>query len=128
MPPVIEILVKPGQSVVAEQSLLTLESDKASMEVPCPKLWGWYLTSKVKLGDKVSTGSLILTLTAGLLPAPVVDKVIAESASTEPTHPSANVEASASAPSALDQADCDLLVLGAGQVATAPRFVRPTWG
>ncbi len=111
---VIEILVKPGQSVVAEQSLLTLESDKASMEVPCPQA-GVVSDIKVKLGDKVSTGSLILTLTAEAAASPpVVDKVIAESASTEPTHPSANVEASASAPSALDQADCDLLVLGGG--------------
>lgn len=60
--PIIDILVKPGDIVKAEQSLLTLESDKASMDVPSP-LGGVVGEIKVRVGDKVSEGSLILTLT-----------------------------------------------------------------
>jgi pyruvate dehydrogenase E2 component (dihydrolipoamide acetyltransferase) len=67
--PIIEILVKPGDAVKAEQPLLTLESDKASMEVPSPSD-GTVREIKVKLGDKVSQGTLILTLeTQGAAPA-----------------------------------------------------------
>ncbi|HET6788543.1 MAG TPA: biotin/lipoyl-containing protein, partial [Aquabacterium sp.] len=58
---VIEILVKPGQRIEAEQSLITLESDKASMEVPSPRA-GVVGEITVKLGDKVSLGQQILTL------------------------------------------------------------------
>ena len=69
--PIIEILVKPGDVVKAEQSLMTLESDKASMDVPSP---GAGVVGKVlvKLGDKVSMGMPIITLEAeGAAPAPV---------------------------------------------------------
>jgi pyruvate dehydrogenase E2 component (dihydrolipoamide acetyltransferase) len=59
--PVIEILVKPGDTIKAEQPLLTLESDKATMEVPAP-LGGMLLDIKVKLGDKVSEGTVIATI------------------------------------------------------------------
>jgi pyruvate dehydrogenase E2 component (dihydrolipoamide acetyltransferase) len=61
--PVIEIHVKPGDSVKAEQPLMTLESDKASMEVPAPSD-GVVGELKVKIGDKVSQGTVILTLSA----------------------------------------------------------------
>ncbi len=61
---IIEILVKPGQTVTAEQSLITLESDKASMEVPSPQA-GTVGEIKVKLGDRVGQGTVILTLEAG---------------------------------------------------------------
>ena len=68
--PIIEILVKPGDSVKAEQPLMVLESDKASMEVPSPSE-GVVGELRVKLGDKVSQGSVILTLAAsGAAPAP----------------------------------------------------------
>jgi pyruvate dehydrogenase E2 component (dihydrolipoamide acetyltransferase) len=59
--PVIEIHVKPGDSVKAEQPLMTLESDKASMEVPAPSD-GVIGELRVKIGDKVSQGTVILTL------------------------------------------------------------------
>ena len=59
--PVIDIMVKPGDSVKAEDSLVSLESDKATMDVPAP-FAGKVKDIKVKLGDKVSEGSLILTL------------------------------------------------------------------
>src|SRR5262245_10183375 len=67
--PVIEVLVKPGDSVKAEDSLVTLESDKATMEVPAP-FAGVVKEMKVKVGDKVSQGVAILTLEAdGTQPA-----------------------------------------------------------
>src|SRR3954464_2270291 len=58
---VIEVLVKPGDAVSKEQSLITLESDKATMEIPSPED-GVIKAIKVKMGDKVSKGSLILEL------------------------------------------------------------------
>ena len=68
---VIEILVKPGDSVSKEASLITVESDKATMEIPAPAA-GVVKELKVKLGDKVAEGSMILLLDAsgGEAPAP----------------------------------------------------------
>ncbi|MEK7302895.1 MAG: biotin/lipoyl-containing protein, partial [Pseudomonadota bacterium] len=57
--PVIEVLVAPGDVVEKETSLITLETDKASMEVPSPQA-GVVQEIKVKVGDKVSEGSVIL--------------------------------------------------------------------
>ena len=66
---VIEVLVKPGESVAKEQSLITLESDKATMEIPAPAA-GVVKEIKVKIGDKVSKDSPILVLTSSdLAPA-----------------------------------------------------------
>ena len=59
--PIIEIQVKPGDHVAAEAPLITLESDKASMEVPSPSA-GVVKSIAVKLGDRVSQGVPILTL------------------------------------------------------------------
>jgi pyruvate dehydrogenase E2 component (dihydrolipoamide acetyltransferase) len=61
--PVIEVLVKPGDTVKPEDALVTLESDKATMDVPSPAA-GVVKEVKVKAGDKVSEGSLVLTLEA----------------------------------------------------------------
>ncbi|MGB6055576.1 MAG: biotin/lipoyl-containing protein, partial [Burkholderiaceae bacterium] len=60
---VIELLVKPGDTVALDQSLITVESDKASMEIPSSHA-GVVKELKVKLGDKVAEGSLVLTLEA----------------------------------------------------------------
>jgi pyruvate dehydrogenase E2 component (dihydrolipoamide acetyltransferase) len=60
---VIEVLVKPGDAVSAEQSLITVESDKATMEIPSPSA-GTVKSLKLKVGDKVSEGSPILELEA----------------------------------------------------------------
>ena len=65
--PVIEVLVKPGDSVNAEDSLLTLESDKATMDVPAP-VAGVVKELKVKVGDKVSEGVLVMTLEGAAAP------------------------------------------------------------
>ncbi len=61
--PVIEVLVKPGDKVSAEESLITLESDKATMEVPAP-FDGVVKEMKIKVGDSVSEGTAILTIEA----------------------------------------------------------------
>ena len=66
---VIELLVKPGDTVKAEQSLITVESDKASMEIPSSHT-GVVKELKVQLGDKVKEGSLLLLLEADGAPAP----------------------------------------------------------
>src|SRR5512147_1235841 len=60
---VIELLVKPGDRIKAEQSLVTVESDKASMEIPSSQS-GVVKELKLKVGDKVSEGSLVLLLEA----------------------------------------------------------------
>ena len=59
--PIIEISVKPGDRIKAEQPLITLESDKASMDVPAPSA-GLVKSVLVKIGDKVSQGAPILSL------------------------------------------------------------------
>ena len=62
--PVIEVLVKPGDVVKAEQSLVTLESDKAAMDVPSP-VAGTVVEVAAKVGDKVSMGTLIARIESG---------------------------------------------------------------
>src|SRR3954469_17829042 len=62
--PVIEVLVKEGDSVAIDDSLVTLESDKATMDVPSPAA-GTVRALRVKPGDKVSAGTVVLTLDAG---------------------------------------------------------------
>src|SRR5207302_10268442 len=83
---VIEVLVKPGDAVSKEQSLITLESDKATMEIPSPAD-GVVKALKVKTGDKVSEGTPILELdaqetatAAGQKPAPQPAKEAAHDA------------------------------------------------
>src|SRR5207247_11170721 len=71
--PIIEIQVRPGDRVKAEDPLITLESDKASMDVPSP-VDGVVKEIKVKLGDKVSEGSLILVAEAEAAPAGVAPR------------------------------------------------------
>ncbi len=114
---VIELLVKPGDTVKAEQSLITVESDKASMEIPSSHA-GVVKDIKIKLGDKVKQGSVILTLEAAGAAAPVTEpKQAAATAASAPeaikTIASAAAPAAASFSGAADL-DCDLLVLGAG--------------
>src|SRR5688500_17885017 len=67
---VIEVLVKPGDTIQADQSLITLESEKASIEIPSPE-GGVVESVAVKVGDKIKTGAVILTLNAAeTSPAP----------------------------------------------------------
>ena len=101
--PVIEVLVKAGDAVKAEDALITLESDKATMDVPAP-LGGTIQDIKVKVGDKLSEGSLILTLSTGV-------KAAAPAAPTA-APPVAAPAAGAYAGSV--DIECEMMVLGAG--------------
>jgi pyruvate dehydrogenase E2 component (dihydrolipoamide acetyltransferase) len=83
---VIEVLVKPGDRVGKEQSLITVESDKASMEIPSPAA-GTVQSLRVHLGDKVSEGSPILVLAAAgdmAAAAPTPSAVLALAAQSSP--------------------------------------------
>ena len=71
--PVIEVMIKPGDTVEKDQSLITLESDKATMEVPAP-FAGVVKEVKVKLGDEVSEGALIAIIEASGAAAPAPAK------------------------------------------------------
>ena len=98
--PIIEVFVQPGDEVAAEAPLISLESDKATMDVPCPQA-GKVAEVKVKVGDRVSEGSLILLL---------------EGAAAAKPAPAAATPAPAAAPAAATKADlhAEVLVLGSG--------------
>ena len=126
--PVIEVLVKPGDTIGKEDTLVTLESDKATMDVPSPSA-GVVLELKVKPGDKVSKGTLILTLESGTqteqpaapaaesktaapaapaaaeAPKPAKQPARSAPAATTPSQPSASIKADVHA---------EVVVLGAG--------------
>jgi pyruvate dehydrogenase E2 component (dihydrolipoamide acetyltransferase) len=91
---VIEILVKPGDTVAKEASLITVESDKATMEIPSPAA-GVVKELKVKLGDKVAEGSMILLLeaSAGAAPAQQAAKPVEAAAPPAPAPAAASVPA-----------------------------------
>ena len=110
---IIEVLVKPGDVVKAEQSLITVESDKASMEIPSSTA-GVVKELKVKIGDKVAEGSVILLIEADAAAAPA--PAAAAPAPAAPVPASATSAPAPQASSHVGGADveCDLLVLGAG--------------
>jgi pyruvate dehydrogenase E2 component (dihydrolipoamide acetyltransferase) len=91
---VIEILVKPGDTVAKEQSLISLESDKATMEIPSPDA-GVVKEVKIKVGDKVSQGALILILEEAAASGSSTDR---PSAPPEPVRASAAPSPSAPTP------------------------------
>jgi len=95
---VIEMLVKEGDSVTAEQSLITLESAKASMEIPAPKA-GVIESIAIKVGDQAKTGDLILTLRVQGAAAKPAAAAQAPAATPEQAKP-ANVQGSAPAKAA----------------------------
>jgi dihydrolipoyl dehydrogenase len=97
--PVIEVYVKPGQTIAAEDTLVTLESDKAAMDVPAPSA-GVIGEVKIKVGDKVSAGSVIATfVAAGAVGA---------------SRPAAPAVSSASSSPAKGDLHAEVLVVGAG--------------
>src|SRR5262249_31388134 len=104
--PIIEVFVKAGDTVKAEDPLISLESDKATMDVPSPAS-GTVKEVAAKLGEKVSEGSLILTLSTGVTAA-----APAKPAAAPAPAPAAAPAAGAYAGTA--DFDCEMLVLGAG--------------
>ena len=125
--PVIEVHVKPGDVVKVEDPLVTLESDKATMDVPSPAA-GKIAAVKVKVGDKVAEGTLVATLdAAGVAPsprpssagAPPPQPSPASAPSPQPSPASGRGSTTASAPAAKTYSgkadvECEMLVLGAG--------------
>jgi dihydrolipoamide dehydrogenase len=113
--PVIEIFVKPGDSVKPEDSLVTLESDKATMDVPSPAA-GVVKELKVRLGDKVSEGSVIVVLDSAAAgeakPAAAPAPAPAAKPASAPA-PAATIPGAATYGGKAD-VECDMLVLGAG--------------
>jgi len=123
---IIEVMVKPGDTIKVDQSLITVESDKASMEIPSSHA-GVVKELKVKVGDKVGEGTLILTLETGAeaAPAKAAPAAAAPAAKPAPTAaPAAAPSAPAAAPAKPGPAaatyggaadmECEMLVLGSG--------------
>ena len=109
---VIEVLVKAGDTVKVEQSLITVESDKASMEIPSSAA-GVVKELKVKLGDKVSKGSVILSLASDAAAAPAPAPAAAAPAPAPAAAAPVAAPAAATYTGSADQA-FDLVVLGGG--------------
>jgi dihydrolipoamide dehydrogenase len=109
--PIIEILVAPGQSVRKDAPILTLESDKATMDVPAPED-GVVGEVHVKVGDRVSQGDLLATYASGG-EAKQAAATAAPPAQTAPPPP-APAPAHAPAPAVAADLEADILVLGAG--------------
>ena len=117
---VIELLVKPGDTIKVEQSLITVESDKASMEIPSSHA-GVVKELKVKLGDTVNQGTVVLSLevagAASAASAPAAESSTPK-ATPAPATPaqaaSQNTAPTAAAFAGSADVDCDVLVLGGG--------------
>src|SRR5690606_30060518 len=107
---VIELLVKPGDAVKAEQSLITVESDKASMEIPSSHA-GVVKELKVKLGDKVKQGSVVVVLEA-------------EGAAAAPAPAAPPAATPATAPAAASPAPAPAVAPAAAPAASGPVEVR----
>ena len=120
---VIELMVKTGDTIKVDQSLITVESDKASMEIPAAQ-GGVVRELRVKLGDKVKQGSVVLLLDADAAADADAVAVAADASDTRKEAPPQALSAAASTPStAVSSAvafagsadmECDVLVLGAG--------------
>jgi dihydrolipoamide dehydrogenase len=104
---VIEVLVKPGDAVTKEQSLITLESDKATMEIPSPGD-GVVKEMKLKVGDKVAKGSAILVLEESKVEGAEKPKSSTPAAAPSPL----DRGATSKAPTA--DIECEMIVLGSG--------------
>ncbi|MBA4095130.1 MAG: dihydrolipoyl dehydrogenase, partial [Candidatus Accumulibacter sp.] len=121
---VIELMVKPGDTIKVDQSLVTVESDKASMEIPSTHA-GVVKDVSVKVGDKINEGTLLLTVEESGAAAPAAEKpaekpAAAPTESQAPAKPApAPAAPAAAAPNASSYSgqvdiDCEMMVLGAG--------------
>lgn len=121
--PVIEVLVKAGDKVKAEDSLITLESDKATMEVPAP-FDGVIKALQVNVGDEVSEGTVILTLEESDQPKPAESK---EAPITKTSSVNSDERAEAAAPTAAPVLDPEDKIAGGSAAHASPgvrRFAR----
>lgn len=111
---VIEVICKEGQSVAVEDPLITLESEKATIDVPSP-LAGKILRIKIKAGDKVSEGNLILELETSGASEPEAQKLNQTEDHSSGTGDSASIDTEISADLSADaDISCEVLVLGSG--------------
>ncbi|HEX5636930.1 MAG TPA: FAD-dependent oxidoreductase, partial [Gammaproteobacteria bacterium] len=117
---IIEVLVAPGDDVQVESSLITVESDKASMEIPSPAA-GKVKSVAVKVGDKIAEGGLILMLETSASAEPKVETKPAPAAASKAAEakPAAPVETNAVAPAAASfsgtvDIQVEVVVLGSG--------------
>ena len=112
---VIELLVQPGDAVVVDQSLMTVESDKASMEIPSSHA-GVVKELKLEVGDTVNEGSVILSMESAAPATPVRAEPVEASAGPTTSSGRTDREQVLATPAYAGAADldCDLLVLGAG--------------
>jgi pyruvate dehydrogenase E2 component (dihydrolipoamide acetyltransferase) len=123
---VIELLVQPGQAVKAEQSLVTVESDKASMEIPSTAS-GVVRELKVKLGDKVSEGTVLAVLESTAATAPSTAAVAPGSPPPQPS-PSREREDAGSAPAQASSGPVEVRVPDIGDfkdIAVIELLVKP---
>ena len=119
--PVIELFVKAGDRIQVDESICTLESDKATMDVPSPAA-GVVKEVLVKVGDRVGEGAVLLKVEAegaGAAPAGAGEAKAVPAAAAAPAAASATAAAAVTAPTAAKHAggadiECDMLVLGAG--------------
>jgi len=111
--PVIEIFVKVGDAVKAEDPLIALESEKATMEVPSP-LGGTVQSISVKLGDKVSEGAVVLTLATGSGVAAAPSTPSPATTATAALAPAAKAAAPIPAAGGVDEAAFGLAYAGPG--------------
>ena len=113
---VIEVLVKPGDAVQKETSLITVESDKATMEIPSPAA-GVVKELKLKVGDKVSEGTLIMLLEVGAsagAPAPAAAAIPPAPPPAQPGAAATTPTPTPAAPAAGADLHAELVVLGSG--------------
>ena len=128
---VIELLVKPGDTVAAEQSLITVESDKASMEIPSSTA-GVVKELRVALGDKVKQGSVVLVVEAAgeaaAAPAPAAAPAGSSAPAAAPASVPAAAAPAAAAPAASSKGPIEVMVPNIGDfkdVAVIEVFVQP---
>jgi len=126
--PVIEVFVKPGDTVKPDDALITLESDKATMDVPSPA-GGAVKDVKLKVGDKVSEGALILTLetqaASSPRPSPASEKAGAAAAKEKPAPPPKEAPPPKPAPAAAAPPPVDLQAFKAAHASPSVRvFAR----
>jgi dihydrolipoamide dehydrogenase len=110
---VVEVLVKAGDKVEKEQSLLSLESDKATIEIPSPQA-GLIKEIRIKVGDKVSQGTTVLMLEESAAGAAPAAPAAAAAAPSRPAAPAQTAAPVAAAFAGSADLNCDMVVLGAG--------------
>ncbi len=122
---IIELLVKPGDTVRAEQSLLTVESDKASMEIPSSHA-GVVKEMRVKLGDKVNKGAPVLLIETGAAAAATVATAAAPAAPMATAAVSAPLSAAVPVPAAAGPVELRIPDIGDfEEVAVIEVFIKP---